>query len=103
MKCFGSLFLAASVASVCVISTVSCGSPSNDDVKPETTQALSDINEAVTKAGGDYNKLSAADKQKAIQMAGGSEDRAKSLVFRMSHLPPAVGTHGAPSGPPARQ
>jgi hypothetical protein len=55
----------------------------------------------VQKAGGNYDKLSDADKQKVISLAGG-EAQAKSLVSRMSQTPQQMnaGRGGRPEAPP---
>ncbi len=71
---------------------------SDDGVKPENRQALTDINAAAKAADGNFDKLSEADKQRALQMANGNEASARSLVKMMAHPPNEANRNRIPGG-----
>jgi hypothetical protein len=80
-----------------------CGSsptPGNGDgVDPKNAQALSDINTQAKTADGDFDKLTAAGKAQALQMANGDEQSARKLIKMMAH-PPNETHRGRPGSPP---
>ena len=64
-----------------------CSRDEGDGIKPEAKQELTDANATAKKADGDFDKLSAADKQKFVGLANGNEAAARQLVKNMAHPP----------------
>ena len=89
MKNLFSIGLALLTLGVTVIGCSSSGAEGGD-VPATVTNELQGLGEAAKKAGGDYDKLSAEDKQKFITRTG-SEEGAKAMVQRMASPPPNLG------------
>lgn len=83
-----------------LVPVVGCSGSEDDGIKPEVKQGMLDISTIAKKAGGDFSKLSAEDKDKVIKMAGGSEAQAKMLVYQMAHPPSEMNAGKGPGGAP---
>jgi hypothetical protein len=98
MKSLGSFLVIVSAVGLCLSGTAGCGS-SSDDVKPEVKKEVGDLGAAARAAGGDYSKLSPADQQAALKMAGGNEGVAKGIVSTMAHPPSEMNAGKGPKAP----
>jgi len=78
------------------------GGDAGDGLKPEDVKAVTDISTLAKSVGGDYDKLSAADKKKVLAMANNNEASAKALVYQMAHPPSEMnaGRGGGAGAPP---
>lgn len=86
-------------AAVTCAFVIGCKEPS-DGIKPEDHQALSSAATIAQKVDGDYDKLSDAEKQEMLKVAGNNENQARSLLKMMAHPPNEAmkNAHGAPPG-----
>ena len=87
---------------LCILAAVGlwgCGSPATDNngAQPPHSNVGGDLGEAAKKAGGDYDKLSEADKQQLLKATNGDEKAARHLLKTMV-MPAPTG----PGGPPPR-
>lgn len=78
----GQIILAATLA----IGIVGCGSGSAPEEKEVTTAAtqMTGLGDAARKAGGNFDSLPEADKQKFLERVGGDEKAARDMVTRMA-------------------
>jgi len=81
------------------LSGCSSGS-SSDGVKQEDKVALADASTLAKKVDGDYDKLSADEKQVVLKMANGDEKNARSLFKMMAHPPNEANAGRGAGGPP---
>jgi hypothetical protein len=79
----------------CIVAGCSNNGASGPPLNSEQEKQSSQLDEIAKKSGGDWNKLSDADKQAMIQI-GGSEQGAKMLLLGKSGK---IGRHGPPGGP----
>jgi|SRR5271166_352028 len=80
-----------------------CSSSGGPPLNAEQEHQASQLDELAKKSGGDWDKLSDADKQAMIQI-GGSEQGAKMLLLGKAgkvgrHGPPGQGGPGGPGAP----
>ena len=80
------------------MSLFGCSGGGDTGVPATVTNELQGLAGTAKAAGGDYSKLSDADKKKFIDRAG-SEAEAQKMVSRMASGP---GSAGGPSGPPKK-
>jgi hypothetical protein len=78
---------------------VGCSKSDGPALNKDQDQQASQLDQIAKKSGGDWEKLSDADKQKMIQI-GGSEQGAKMLLMGKSGKLGRHGPPGRPGGPP---
>lgn len=71
-----------------------CGSGGDTGIPDKVSTEMTGLGDAARKAGGDYDKLSDADKQKFTERAGG-EEGARAMVKQMTGAGGSRGPGGA--------
>ncbi len=89
--------LAASVVAVLAMGSALFGCSHHSEYTPAQQQTLSRFQQIAKESGGDWNKVSAADKQWLINgPGGGSEENARMMLGNFGRSP----QKGPPAGPP---
>lgn len=74
------------LVAVAAFATAGChGGVSGDGTNPQAQQQASSISEIAKRVGGNYDSLTADEKQKFLGIANGNEKQARNVCYLMAH------------------